>query len=262
LPITPSVLATLRETARLFSTHYSTMIEGNRLTQDQVSKVIERQHFPGRDRDEKEVLGYYAALDKTEQFAAARGPVTELHIQALHALVMAGGRKRVKPSPYRDGQNVIRDSRSGGIVYMPPEAKDVPEMMRALTAWIKARSSPSRRNSRRWTPIPRTEAPSTSRWHRPRRPAACTPARAPRIRRGDFHRSEPTPRSTGVGCGAGAPGAAASRASPRSQLRPSISGASLSRPADISGIGWLEVDLREERDHADLVVRAAPDVWS
>ena len=33
LPITPSVLATLRETARLFSTHYSTMIEGNRLTQ-------------------------------------------------------------------------------------------------------------------------------------------------------------------------------------------------------------------------------------
>ena len=139
LPITPSVLATLRETARLFSTHYSTMIEGNRLTQDQVSKVIEKQqHFPGRDRDEKEVLGYYAALDKTEQFAAVRGPVTELHIQALHALVMAGGHKRVKPSPYRDGQNVIRDSRSGGIVYMPPEAKDVPEMMRALTAWIKA----------------------------------------------------------------------------------------------------------------------------
>ncbi len=30
LPITTSVLAALRETARLFSTHYSTMIEGNR----------------------------------------------------------------------------------------------------------------------------------------------------------------------------------------------------------------------------------------
>ena len=28
LPITPRVLANLRETARLFSTHYSTMIEG------------------------------------------------------------------------------------------------------------------------------------------------------------------------------------------------------------------------------------------
>jgi Fic family protein len=40
LPITPSVRATLRKTARLYSTHYSTMIEGNRLTQEQVSKVI------------------------------------------------------------------------------------------------------------------------------------------------------------------------------------------------------------------------------
>jgi hypothetical protein len=47
LPITPRVLANLRETARLFSTHYSTMIEGNRLTQEQVSKVIgQEQHFP------------------------------------------------------------------------------------------------------------------------------------------------------------------------------------------------------------------------
>src|SRR5205085_4711310 len=84
LPITPSVLATLRESARLYSTHYSTMIEGNRLTQQQVSKVIEKQeHFPGRERDEKEVLGYYAALEKTEQFASASSSITEQQIQIL-----------------------------------------------------------------------------------------------------------------------------------------------------------------------------------
>jgi cell filamentation protein, protein adenylyltransferase len=137
LPITPAVLATLRETALLFSTHYSTMIEGNRLTQEQVSKVIaQKQHFPGRERDEKEVLGYYAALEKLERLAAAGGAVTEMQIQTLHALVMAEGRKRVKPTPYRDGQNVIRDSRNRGIVYMPPEAKDVPRLMKELVAWL------------------------------------------------------------------------------------------------------------------------------
>src|SRR5271156_1554027 len=87
LPITPSVLVTLRQSARLFSTHYSTMIEGNRLTQEQVSKVIEKkEHFPGRERDEKEVLGYYAALERAEQFVAARNPVVERDIQMLHAL--------------------------------------------------------------------------------------------------------------------------------------------------------------------------------
>jgi Fic family protein len=137
LPITPSVLATLRETARLYSTHYSTMIEGNRLTQEQVSKVIEKQqHFPGRERDEKEVLGYYAALEKVEQAAASGTPISEAHIQTLHGLVMAEGRKKTKPTPYRDGQNVIRDSRTRSIVYMPPEAKDVPALMKALVAWI------------------------------------------------------------------------------------------------------------------------------
>lgn len=139
LPITASVLATLRETARLYSTHYSTQIEGNRLTQEQVSQVVERQgHFPGRERDEREVLGYYAALEKVEEFALSGAPVTERQIQQLHALVMAGGRSTSRSTPYRDGQNVIRDSRSRDIVYMPPEAKDVPELMADLVSWLRA----------------------------------------------------------------------------------------------------------------------------
>ena len=54
------------------------------------------------------------------------------------ALVMAGGRTKVKPTPYREGQNVIRDSRSRGIVYMPPEAGDVPSLMKDLVTWINS----------------------------------------------------------------------------------------------------------------------------
>jgi Fic family protein len=137
LPITPAVLATLRQTARLYSTHYSTAIEGNRLTQEEVyGTIVQQQHFPGRERDEKEVLGYYAALEKTEQIAAAQASVTEAHIQALHGLVMGQGRRKAKATPYRDGQNVIRDSRSRRIVYMPPEAKDVAPLMKALVEWV------------------------------------------------------------------------------------------------------------------------------
>jgi Fic family protein len=137
LPITAAVLASLRETARLYSTHYSTMIEGNRLTQEQVSQVVGRhEHFPGRERDEKEVLGYYAALEKAEAIAASGTAISETHIRTLHALVMADGRRKVKPTSYRDGQNVIRDSRSRGIVYMPPKAKDVGPLMKELIRWI------------------------------------------------------------------------------------------------------------------------------
>lgn len=49
---------------------------------------------------------------------------------------MAGGKKKVKPTPYRDGQNVIRDSATGKIVYLPPESKDVPLLMSDLVSWI------------------------------------------------------------------------------------------------------------------------------
>ncbi len=138
LPITSSVLAGLRETARLFSTHYSTMIEGNRLAREEVSSLIEQgRHFPGRERDEAEVLGYYAAIERLERFAAQGGDVTDLQVRTLHALVMASGKAVKKPTPYRGGQNVIRDAGSRRIVYMPPEASDVPRLMEELVDWLR-----------------------------------------------------------------------------------------------------------------------------
>jgi Fic family protein len=137
LPITPRVLAHLRETARLFSTHYSTMIEGNRLTQEQVVRAIGgARDFPGRERDRDEVRGYYAALDEVEQIVKRREPVSEATVKKLHGLTMGGGKTRVRATPYRDGQNVIRDSRSKSIVYLPPEARDVPRLMRQLVDWL------------------------------------------------------------------------------------------------------------------------------
>lgn len=137
LPVNLRVLASLRETAKLFTAHYSTMIEGNRLTPDEIQVVMQLNgHFPGRERDECEVRGYYAALAQLEHYAAQQRPVTEKVIQTLHTLVMSDGGAQVKPTPYRDGQNVIRDSSTGAIVYLPPEKKDVTSLMHNLVAWI------------------------------------------------------------------------------------------------------------------------------
>ena len=139
LPITLPVLTSLRESARLISTHYSTQIEGNRLTQDQVDDVLHGGTFPNRERDEREVKNYYQALDfldgliKSGQ-AENKAPGTEEHdIRTIHGLIMEG---KKRSTSYRDGQNVIKDSSSGSIVYMPPEAKDVPLLMADLITWI------------------------------------------------------------------------------------------------------------------------------
>jgi Fic family protein len=133
LPIDVTVLAKLRETAKLVSTHYSTQIEGNRLTQQQVKEAVAGARFPGKERDELEVRHHYRALEEVEKLAAEGKPLTEKQIQRIHGLVMTG---RPKPTAYRDAQNVIRDSRTREIIYMPPEAKGVPALMADLVNWI------------------------------------------------------------------------------------------------------------------------------
>ncbi|GGK50061.1 Fic family protein [Nocardia camponoti] len=133
LPINVDVLAGLRETARLIATHYSTQIEGNRLTQAQVVEAIAGTHFPGRERDEAEVRNYYRALEHIEAAATESGPISEEMIRRIHGLVMHG---KAKATPYRDGQNVIREASTGRVVYMPPEAADVPGLMAGMFDWL------------------------------------------------------------------------------------------------------------------------------
>lgn len=135
VPLPIAVQAELRRRARVRSTHYSTRIEGNRLTLEEAEQVIEGRdaQFHGRERDVGEVRNYWNALLRVEEWAAKKVPLTEKLIQRLHALVETGARAR--PTPYRDGQNVIRDSASGAIVYLPPEAEDVPHLMAAMVNW-------------------------------------------------------------------------------------------------------------------------------
>jgi Fic family protein len=72
-----------------------------------------------------------------EKWAEGGQAITEERIRKMHAILFSG--RRSKPTPYRDGQNVIRES-SGKIVYMPPEAPDVPGLMQELVKWINTSS--------------------------------------------------------------------------------------------------------------------------
>lgn len=63
----PPVAERLRQTARLRSTHYSTRIEGNRLTLAEAAQaVLEGRRFPDRARDTLEVQNYYRAPQQVE----------------------------------------------------------------------------------------------------------------------------------------------------------------------------------------------------
>ena len=110
----PQVVEQLRQQARVRSTHYSTRIEGNRLTLVEAEQaVLEERDFPGRERDVREVQNYYRTLQRVEEWAEQQSPITETLIRQLHARIFSGPRAR--PTAYRDGQNIIRDSATGAI---------------------------------------------------------------------------------------------------------------------------------------------------
>jgi Fic family protein len=130
----PLIAEQLRQQAFIRSTHYSTRIEGNRLTLKETEQVIQQGRlFPGRERDVGEVERYYKALQQVEKWVEGKQNITDARIRKIHAILYKGN--RAKPTTYRDGQNVIRAA-NGEIVYMPPEAEHVPGLMAELVSWI------------------------------------------------------------------------------------------------------------------------------
>ena len=138
-PVSLQLLSSLQESARLTATHYSTQIEGNRLTEKEVAVVAKGGTFPNRKRDEAEVKNYFLALDFVDGLLQQNRPqLTVEMIQKIHGCVMEG---KMNPTPYRDGQNVIRESGSGTIIYLPPEWKEVPQLMMELIDWVNLQLS-------------------------------------------------------------------------------------------------------------------------
>ena len=135
-PLSPVLLNSLHNTAKVSSVHHSTKIEGNRLSMEQVERTLHtmaKKAETYHQRDEKEVKAYYDALNYMEKYLEEGGIFTETFIQKTHALIE--GQKKI--IPYRETQNAIYDSVSGALVYLPPEAKDVPVFMKEMVTWAK-----------------------------------------------------------------------------------------------------------------------------
>ena len=135
-PLSPVLLSSLHQSAKIAQTHYSTQIEGNNLSLQQVENALHTGNktvTTYKGHDEKEVKAYYDAINYMEKHLEDNLPFSESFIQKAHALIE--GQKKV--IPYRDAQNAIYDSSDGSLIYLPPETKDLPEMMKDLVNWVK-----------------------------------------------------------------------------------------------------------------------------
>lgn len=124
--------------------YYSTKIEGNNLNLDEVKEIIENKKN-SHERNALEVRNYYNALMYLNEKSENNDIITEDLIFKVHNLVV--GKQLTFNNEYRNGQNVVEDSVSGKIVYLPPEANDVKSLVNQM---IKEFNSKDTKN----VPIP------------------------------------------------------------------------------------------------------------
>lgn len=125
-----------RKDAFFKSTHYSTKIEGNALTMAQTRKLLAGQDIIARERDKREVLNYYDCLEFISKSAKSKRKFNDKFIKKIHSINLKSILKGKLKGHYREAQNVIIDSATRKITYMPPEAKDVGFLMKNFIAWL------------------------------------------------------------------------------------------------------------------------------
>ena len=113
--------------------HSSTWIEGNQLSLEQVVALHEKKEVRADEQQKKEVENYIAALRWVLEHTDK--PLNEKDLLRLHGMITRGLVAGEKCGKYRDIQNYIVDGRNV-VIYRPPEASEVPKLMRELVEWL------------------------------------------------------------------------------------------------------------------------------
>lgn len=125
----------LRKKSRVRTVRGTVGIEGNALTEDQVTALLEGKRVVGSRREILEVANANAAYERAPSWQSAR----EKDLLAAHGVLMKGltdpaGRYR------RTNVGVVHGSR---VTHLAPPPERVPGLMRRLFSWLKKTDTPA-----------------------------------------------------------------------------------------------------------------------
>lgn len=132
--------AQLRRQAILRMAHTSTSIEGNKLAQFEVGKVIEGKAVRAPQKDILEVENYYNALKLMDEMSKSKHYLTQEEVLKMHKQVIDGLVEPKKAGAFRPASiYVLHDLGDGRekLLYKGPSAKQVPCMVDELLDWLK-----------------------------------------------------------------------------------------------------------------------------
>jgi Fic family protein len=144
--LNPQTLGRLKRSVLVTSTGSSTRVEGAKLTDEEVEKLmrgVKAQRFS--DRDSQEVRGYFDLLQNVfDSWKTIR--LSENTIKHFHnELVKYVGKDQRHRGDYKKVENAVemfdQNGRSLGVVFQPTKAYLTPKEMQELVEWTNAASA-------------------------------------------------------------------------------------------------------------------------
>ncbi|PIS13905.1 hypothetical protein COT65_01540 [Candidatus Shapirobacteria bacterium CG09_land_8_20_14_0_10_47_13] len=140
-PLIPIYEARFVKEAILRTVHHGTHIEGNDLSLNEAKRVIDGENIVGRERDVQEVINYRRVVDWLEKIAPRQGlEYTQEMLLQINRLagerIMDAGRA----GSLRQTKVVVKNNRTGEIVFQPPPAIEVPFLLEDFFIWLDAES--------------------------------------------------------------------------------------------------------------------------
>lgn len=139
--LAPDRLSALRRVATIESIGSSTRIEGSKLSDREVEKLLSNLSIKSFDtRDEQEVAGYAELMDLV--FSSFRDiPFDENHVKQLHQILLRHSEKDERHrGQYKTNSNsVVAFDENGtqiGIVFETATPFDTPRLMSELVSWV------------------------------------------------------------------------------------------------------------------------------
>jgi Fic family protein len=120
----------LRKKNRIKTIHASLSIEGNTLTEDQISTVMESKRVVGPTKDVREVLNAIEVYDRLDTFESTSvESLLQAHGALMEGLVPDNGKFR------KQGVGIMAGNQ---MAHMAPPAENVPHLMNDLLGYLKS----------------------------------------------------------------------------------------------------------------------------
>lgn len=119
----------LRKQNRIKTIHSSLQIEGNTLTEEQITALIENKRVLGPEKDVLEVLNAIKVYEKLEEYKfSSDKSFLKAHLQLMNGLIESAGKYR------KQGVGIVKGT---NVEHIAPPYEHVPHLMKDLFEYLK-----------------------------------------------------------------------------------------------------------------------------